>query len=111
MNKFIDVVLTETPTDEHSGFEIAGINTISQSDVDRMIVKTDVMTMGGKTTVVQVTLLNGFILTESSACVDPANYDEAIGIEICLDRIKNQIWFLLGFLLQSALYGFDEGNR
>jgi len=111
MKKVIDVVLTETPTDKYSGFEIEGINTISQADVDAMISSVEVMTMGGKTTVVQATLVNGFILTESSACVDPVNYSEELGAEICIDRIKNQIWFLLGFLLQSALYGFGEGGK
>ncbi len=71
------------------------------------------MNIGEKTTFVQATLLNGFTLTETSSCVDPANYDEAMGAEICMGNIKNQIWFLLGFLLQSAVYGFghvkDEG--
>ncbi len=59
--------------------------------------------MGEKTTVVCCTLPNGFEITESSACVDPANYDHAIGVKICLDRIKNRVWQLEGYLLQSKL--------
>ena len=34
------------------------------------------------------------------------NYDEAMGAEICLEKIKDKVWFLLGFLLQSAVHGF-----
>jgi hypothetical protein len=49
-----------------------------------------------------VTLINGFEITEASACVDPVNYDEKIGEEICLSKIKDKIWFLLGFLMQCA---------
>lgn len=81
-------------------------NKITQADVDGMIADTIVRTIGEKTTFVQVTLLNGFVLTESSACVDSANYDVAMGRDICLEKIKDKIWFLLGFLLQSAVYGF-----
>ena len=81
-------------------------NTITQEDVDGMIANTMVKTIGSKTTFVQVTLLNGFVLTESSVCVDPANYDEAMGAEICMGKIKDMIWFLMGFLLQSAVNGF-----
>jgi len=88
-------------------------NAISADDVDNMIasIATTTLTPEGsksKTTVVVCTLINGFTITESSACVDPANYDEQIGKEICLTKIKDKIWFLLGFLLQSALYGFKQ---
>jgi len=88
-------------------------NTITQADVDGMISNTMVQTIGAKTTFVQVTLLNGFTLEETSSCVDPLNYNEAMGAELCLGKIKDKIWFLLGFLLQSALYGFDrkEGGK
>ena len=58
-----------------------------------------------KTTLVRVELLNGFEITESSSCVDVANYDQAMGKQICLDRIKNKVWELLGFLLQTAYKG------
>ncbi|MBI9090151.1 MAG: hypothetical protein JEZ12_13125 [Desulfobacterium sp.] len=83
-------------------------NTITQEDVDNMIANVLVKTIGIKTTFVQVTLLNGFTLEETSSCVDPANYDEAMGAEFCLGKIKDKIWFLLGFFLQSAVYGFDH---
>ena len=61
--------------------------------------------MGDKCTVVRAVLRNGFEIVESSACVS-ADYDEAMGAEICLEKIKDKVWFLLGFLLQSAVRGF-----
>jgi len=92
---------------EYQSFRIeATSNTITQADVDGMIANIMVQTIGSKTTFVQVTLLNGFTLEETSSCVDPANYNEAMGANLCLGKIKDKIWFLLGFLLQSALYGF-----
>src|SRR6056300_930268 len=58
-----------------------------------------------KTTIVLAYLKNGFSITESSACVDIENYSKELGTEICLRKIKDKVWFLLGFLLQTARYG------
>jgi hypothetical protein len=90
---------------ESAYMAIGDNNTIIQENVDSFIEDIKVSTFGEKTTFVQVTLVNGFILTESSSCVDPANYDEKLGAEICIERIKNKIWELLGFLLQTARNG------
>lgn len=78
---------------------------ISQDMVDGFIKDVQVITMGEKNTVVRATLVNGFEIVESSACVDPANYDESLGAEICMGKIKDKVWFLLGFLLQTAVGG------
>lgn len=78
---------------------------ISQKMVDDFIKETEVITMGEKTTVVRVVLRNGFEIVESSACVSVENYDERLGAEICIEHIKNKIWMLLGFLLQTAVHG------
>ena len=50
-------------------------------------------------------LKNGFEIVESSSCVSPENYDEAMGREICMEKIKDKVWMLLGFLLQTAANG------
>lgn len=65
----------------------------------------EVVTLGEKTTVVAVTLPNGFVIVESSSCVDPANYDEKLGADICLKRVENKIWELEGYVLQSKMAG------
>lgn len=80
---------------------------ISQEMVDDFIAYYDVMTMGEKTTVVRAVLRNGFEIVESSACVSAENYDEKLGADICLKKIKDKVWFLLGFLLQTAVNGVD----
>jgi hypothetical protein len=81
---------------------------VTEDMVNNFIKDTEVFTIGEKTTVVKVTLINGFEIVETSSCVDPANYSEETGKEICLDKIKNKIWDYLGFLLQTALYGFRQ---
>lgn len=83
---------------------------IGQQMVDGFIDKVESTTMGEKTTVTQITLKNGFIITESSSCVDPKNYSMEIGEEINLEHAKNKIWELLGFLLQTAYHGFKKSE-
>lgn len=60
------------------------------------------------TTVVELKLRNGFSVVQSSACVDPDNYDHELGIKICKERAKPMIYTLLGFLLKSAVEGFNK---
>lgn len=59
---------------------------------------------GKPVTYVTVQMLNGFTIRESTTCVDPENYDEEIGKKICLNKIKDKVWFLLGYSLQEKLY-------
>lgn len=60
-----------------------------------------------KMTVLFVELKNGTLYAESSACVDPKNYSEEIGREVCLKRAKERVWHLLGFALQWARKGLS----
>lgn len=62
-----------------------------------------VQTLFDKCTVVACKLPNGFVIVESSACVSPENYNEEMGIDICLDKIRNKIWELEGYNLQTRL--------
>lgn len=78
-------------------------NTVTQEIVDSQIAKEEVIEHGNKTTICIFHLKNGFIIVESSSCVDPANYNREIGIEICRERAKNKIWELEGYKLQSQV--------
>lgn len=78
---------------------------ISAEMVERFIDHHETVTMGDKTTVVRAVLKNGFVIVESSSCVSAENYDEKLGEEICMERIRNKVWELLGFLLQTAVGG------
>ena len=55
--------------------------------------------LGDKTTCVHVRLRNGYEITETAACVDPAKYDEAIGKRIALKRVEDRLWQLEGWAL------------
>lgn len=58
----------------------------------------------GKTTIVSAKLPNGFVIVESSSCVDPENYDVKTGEGICRSKIINKIRELEGYKLQDEIY-------
>lgn len=78
---------------------------ISAEMVEHFIAQTEVQTLGTKTTLVRATLRNGFEIVEASSCVSEENYDVEIGYEACMKKIKDKVWMLLGFLLQTAVQG------
>ena len=81
-------------------------NSVSEPMVRSFIANIETRDIGNKTTCVVATLVNGFEITATSACVDPDNYCRAIGEEICMKQIYDKVYELLGFLLQTAKYGF-----
>ena len=82
-----------------------GAPSVSPGMVEDFLRETWTETLGEKTTVVRAVLRNGFEIVESSSCVSPENYDEAMGRDICLEKIRDKVWELLGFLLQTAVNG------
>lgn len=76
--------------------------------VDEFISYTETLTLGKTTTIVRCVLRNGFEIIESSSCIDPKNYSEEIGHKICMNKIKDKTWELLGFLLQTAWHGIKQ---
>lgn len=68
-----------------------------------VLVRTEIE-FGKPTTYVTVKMKNGFTIRESTTCVDPNNYDEEIGKKICLEKLEDKVWFLLGYALQEKIY-------
>lgn len=80
-------------------------NTITKAMIDEIVAKStfEACTVFNKCTVVAMKLPNGFVLVESSACVDPENYDEEMGKRICTEKLINKVWELEGYRLQTEL--------
>lgn len=88
-------------------FPLADPTKISMIDVERMMAHSDIesSTIGDKTTLTLITLPTGFVFTEASSCVDPANYSETVGKEVAFKRVFDKLWSPLGFVLQWARHG------
>lgn len=84
---------------------------ISQEDVDAFLLPPEASQVDPKTTLVKQDSLSGFVQYEVSSCVDPANYDQEMGTSICVGRIINRTWSLLGFVLQWAKSGLKANQE
>ncbi len=47
---------------------------------------------------------NGYTVTGESACVDPANFDEALGRKYAFEAAFDKLWPLFGFLLAEDIH-------
>ena len=58
-------------------------NTVTKRQIDELLEKSEIKveTVYDKVTIVTCKLPNGFVITESSGAVSPANYDKKIGTE------------------------------
>lgn len=83
-------------------------NKITQADVDAFVGTVTDSQLDEKTTIVTAETRTGFRQYEVSSCVDPANYDHALGVSIATERIKDRIWPMLGFVLQWAVKGLKS---
>ena len=84
-------------------------NTVTQemvSSITKDRVKTTELP-DGKTTLVKCKMATGFVQYETSSCVDPKNYDTAVGEQICIKRIEEAVWKFLGFVVQWGKYGIN----
>lgn len=59
---------------------------------------------GSQLTVCCLTLTNGFTVTGESACASPENFNAELGQKIALQKAKDKIWALEGYLLKQTLF-------
>lgn len=86
------------------------LNKVTQEQIDRIITEgtIETQTMGKKTTVVRFISKEGFVIIESSSCVDKANYDVNLGKKYCLEKIISKLWEYEGYCLQKAMFCAKE---
>lgn len=51
----------------------------------------------------QIIMKCGFAFSGESACIDPANYDQAIGEKIAYENAYDKIWSHMGFYLMMII--------
>lgn len=80
-------------------------DSIKKEDIDSILSQTLILVekYGDKTTILKATLPNGFVVVESSSCVDPKNFNMSIGEQICMKKLEDKIWELEGYKLQNEL--------
>lgn len=81
---------------------------ILKEDVENFITDVDTITIGEKTTVVNVHTLTGFDTVSHSSCVDPKNYSKELGRKYAMEKVVTELWSHLGFVLQWAKNGIAK---
>jgi hypothetical protein len=61
-------------------------------------------------TIVAMNLPNGYTLVESSGCVDPAEYDRKLGIQLCKNALERKVWQLYGFMRKQEFSDAKGGE-
>jgi hypothetical protein len=78
---------------------------VAPADLDKLIVAEAYHVFPGTTvTVCALTLANGYVVTGTSACADPANFDRELGQDIARAEARDKIWELEGYLLRQRLH-------
>ena len=81
---------------------------VTQADIDALITdETFVILPDGRTTICQLTLVNGFTVRGESSTVYIENFDEKIGRDIARRNAVEKIWLLEGYLLAQRRYEND----
>lgn len=94
----LGITVEEAPTED------ASRASVTRAGIEAKIVKEDYLTgVGDRLTICVLTLANGFIVTGESACVDPANFDAALGRKIAREVALEKIWPLEGYLLREQM--------
>lgn len=83
--------------------EILMKNSLTLEDVESTIVAQESVKVGSQTTVVVLTLKNGFEVVGTSACVDPARYDHEVGTKYARERALAKVWELEGYALKYKM--------
>lgn len=86
------------------------IPTITEEYIEEIMENSEfeVHTTFDKCTMVSCKLPNGFVVSASSACVNPEDYDENIGFDNCYEKIFNKVWEMEAYRLQQYLW--EEEN-
>lgn len=75
-------------------------NKVPQAYIDEIIEKSEIKTCTyfGNCLVMAAKLPNGYVVVTSSGCIDPKNYSREIGKEICMRKLRDQVWALEGYV-------------
>lgn len=75
---------------------------LTEEYIESQIERTEAVKVGQKTTVVVLTLKNGFEVIGTSACIDPAEYNMEVGTTYARKRAVEKVWELEGYLAQTT---------
>jgi hypothetical protein len=86
-------------------------NKVTLEDIQGKVKKTTYTVLpDNKTTICQLHMENGFTINGHSACVDPANYNQALGEKYAYEDAIDKAWPLEGYLLAQEIFTATRSN-
>ena len=86
-------------------------NKVTLEDIQGKVKKTTYTVLPDTTTTVcQLHMENGYVIMGTSACVDPANYNQALGEKYAYEDAVNKAWPLEGYLLAQEIFTATRSN-
>lgn len=79
-----------------------------QQVADSVIGESFTILPSGRTTICELTMVNGFTVRGESSVVCEANFDREIGEHIARADAVSKIWQLLGYALREELFKHKE---
>lgn len=88
-------------------------NKVTKEDLDHLVAqsKVEFAVFDNKLTVAVVTVPCGFKVTGEASCVDPSNFDKALGEKYALENAVDKLWELEGYLLAHDLFRRNPSNN
>jgi hypothetical protein len=78
---------------------------VSLNDIQGKVKKTTYTVLPDTTTTIcQLHMENGYVILGTSACVDPASYNQALGEKYSYEDAINKAWPLEGYLLAEEIF-------
>ena len=79
--------------------------TVTLADMQAKVKKTTYTILPDTTTTVcQLHMENGYVILGTSACVDPAKFNKALGEKYAYEDAINKAWPLEGYLLAEEIF-------
>lgn len=78
---------------------------LTKEHLESLIAKKEFIRHGETLTICVLTLHSGFQLFGQSACIDPSNFDAAIGEQIAYDNAVEKMWELEGYRVKHDIGG------
>ncbi len=87
------------------------MSTVTRTQIDNRIDTVTYTRLAGTTlTICAIKMVNGFIVTGESACVDPEDFDWEIGQKFAYEKAYDKIWALEGYLASESIYQKKIGD-
>lgn len=77
---------------------------LTKEDLEKQIKDVQYVRFAETGTLCAIVLTNGYTVTGTSSCIDPANFNEEIGKEIAYENAFDQLWQVLGYNEKQRWY-------